>query len=99
MRLDAQEMLRDVYASADRHPAAVALADWYRWADADDVAEANRVARTLRVWEPELLAYFDDRLTNGATEGTNRIIKAVKRQGFGYTNSENYRHRILYRCA
>ena len=99
MRLDAQEMLRDVYASADRHAAAAALADWYRWADADDVAEANRVARTLRVWEPELLAYFDDRLTNGATEGTNRIIKAVKRQGFGYTNPENYRHRILYRCA
>ena len=33
------------------------------------------------------------------TEGTNRIIKAVKRQGFGYTNPENYRTRVLYRCA
>ena len=46
-----------------------------------------------------LLAYFDERLTNGPTEGVNRIIKAVKRQGFGYTNADNYRIRVLYRCA
>ena len=64
-----------------------------------DVAETNRLARTLRTWQSELLAYFDSRLTNGPTEGTNRIIKAIKRQGFGYTNAENYRYRVLYRCA
>ena len=27
------------------------------------------------------------------------LIKAVKRQGFGYTNANNYRIRVLYRCA
>ena len=64
-----------------------------------DVAETNRLAKTLRSWEPELLAYFDTGLTNGPTEGINRIIKAVKRQGFGYTNADNYRIRVLYRCA
>ena len=94
-----KEMLRDVYASADRHTAAAALADWYHHAGAYDIAETNRLARTLRSWETELLAYFDGRLTNGPTEGTNRIIKAVKRQGFGYTNPDNYRWRVLYRCA
>ena len=46
-----------------------------------------------------MLAYFDERLTNGPTEGINRIIRAVKRQGFGYTNADNYRLRVLYRCA
>ena len=94
-----KEMLRDVYASADRHAAEAALADWHTCAGAYDVAETNRLARTLRAWEPGLLAYFDERLTNGPTEGTNRIIKAVKRQGFGYTNPQNYRWRVLYRCA
>ena len=94
-----KEMLRDVYASADRHAAEAALADWHTWAGAYDIAETNRLARTLRAWEPELLAYFGSRLTNGPTEGTNRIIKAVKRQGFGYTSPQNYRLRVLYRCA
>ena len=92
-------MLRDIYASADRHAAEAALADWHTWAGAYDVAETNCLARTLRAWEAELLAYFDERLTNGLTEGTNRIIKAVKRQGVGYTNPQNYRWRVLYRCA
>ena len=94
-----KEMLADLYTSADRPAAEAALADWHHHAGAFDVAETNRLARTLRAWEPELLAYFDRRLTNGPTEGTNRIIKAVKRQGFGYTNTENYRWRVLYRCA
>ena len=94
-----KETLRDVYRSPDRPAAEAALADWHRWADDYDIAETNRLAKTLRAWEPELLAYFDTRLTNGPTEGVNRIIKAVKRQGFGYTNTENYRLRVLYRCA
>ena len=94
-----KEMLADLYTSADRPTADAALADWHHHAAAFDVAETNRLARTLRVWQPELLAYFDRQLTNGPTEGTNRIIKAVKRQGFGYTNTENYRHLVLYRFA
>ena len=56
-------MLRDVYASADRHAAEAALADWHTCAGAYDVVETNRLARTLRSWETELLAYFDERLT------------------------------------
>ena len=85
--------------SADRAAAEAALADWYHHAGDFDVAETNRLALTLRAWEAELLAYFDEPLTNGPTEGTNRIIKAVKRHGFGYTNADNYRLRVLYRCA
>ena len=94
-----KETLADLYSNTDRRTGETALADWHHHAAAFDIAETNRLARTLRAWEPELLAYFDRRLTNGPTEGTNRIIKAVKRQGFGYTNAENYRWRVLYRCA
>ena len=94
-----KEMLRDFYRSAERAAAEAALIDWHRCAGDYDIAETNRLAKTLRAWQPELLAYFDTRLTNGPTEGVNRIIKAVKRQGFAYTNTDNYRLRVLYRCA
>ena len=96
--MDAQGDAPRPLHQADGVAAEAALADWYHHADAVDVSETNRLARTLRSWEPELLAYFDERLTNGPTEGINRIIKAVKRQGFGYTNADNYRLRVLYRC-
>ncbi len=68
------EMLADLYANTDRPAAEADLVDSHHHADAFDVAEKNRLARTLRTWQPELLAYFDD----GPTEGTNRIIKAVE---------------------
>lgn len=79
-------MLRGVYHLASRDDAEAALEDWHRWAGTYDVAETNRLAKTLRSWEPEILAFFDTRLTNGPTEGRNLIVKQVKRQGFGYRN-------------
>ena len=94
-----KEMLRAFYRSADRAAAETALVAWHRCAGDYDIAETNRLAHTLRAWQPELLAYFDTRLTNGPTEGVNRIIKAVKRQGFAYTNTDNYRLRVLHRCT
>ena len=33
------------------------------------------------------------------THVSAKPLKAVKRQGFGYTNADNYRIRVLYRCA
>ena len=86
MRLDAQRDAPRRLCQCRPPRRRTALADWHTWAGAYDIAETNRLARTLRSWEPELLAYFDSRLTNGPTEGTNRVIKAVKRQGFGYTS-------------
>lgn len=94
-----KEMLRDLYDADTRADAEAALDDWHRWAQVYDVAECNRLAKTLRAWQPELLAFFDTRLTNGRTEGRNLIVKQVKRQGFGYRNPDNYRLRVLYRCA
>ena len=40
----------------DLAPHATRVADRFPW---------RRLARTLSAWEPELRAYFDDRLTNG----------------------------------
>ena len=69
-----KEMLRDVYASADR-AAEAALVHWHHHAGAFDVAETNRLAKTLRSWEPELLAYFDTGLTNGPPKASTGSSK------------------------
>jgi transposase len=71
---------------------------WYGFVAEHPVPELVRLATTISAWQDEFLAYFATKATNGRTEGTNRIIKHVKRLGFGYTNTENYRPRILYRC-
>ena len=60
--------------------------------------ELHRLARTLDVWRPELLAYWTvtgRRGSNGPTEATNCLIKKVKRTGHGFRNFSNYRLRLL----
>ncbi len=95
-----KETLRDIYADGqDRDHAHRLLVDWYQLVADYDVAEFIRLARTLSQWEDQFLTYFETRLTNGRTEARNLVIKQVKRTGYGFTNFDNYRLRVLHRCS
>jgi transposase len=63
------------------------------------VPELERLARAITRWEVPILRWHRTRLTNAATEGTNLIIKNIKRLGFGFRNFDNYRLRLLLRCG
>src|SRR6266511_5755516 len=51
-----KELLRAVYA-ADLADARAALDRFYRWADGVRIPELSRLARTVRTWEAEILAF------------------------------------------
>jgi transposase len=63
------------------------------------VPELERLARTMARWETPILRWHTTLLTNAATEGTNLVIKNIKRLGFGFRNFDNYRLRLLLRCG
>jgi transposase len=64
------------------------------------VAELSRLARTVRAWETEILAFHTAAgCTNGPTEAMNLLIKKVKRVGHGFRNFDNYRLRLLLHCG
>ncbi|WP_435822541.1 transposase [Microbispora bryophytorum] len=46
---------------------------------------------------PELLAFIQTGITNAGSESTNRVIKTVTRDAYGFRNPENQRLRT--RCA
>jgi transposase len=95
-----KELLRAVYAAGDLTDARAALARFYRWADGVGVAELSRLARTVRAWEAEILAFHaTDGCSNGATEAMNLLIKKIKRVGHGFRNFTNYRLRLLLHCG
>jgi transposase len=95
-----KELLRAVYAAADLADARAALDRFYRWADSVGVPELSRLARTVRAWEAEILAFHTtDGCSNGPTEAMNLRIKKVKRVGHGFRNFTNYRLRLLLHCG
>jgi transposase len=95
-----KELLRAVYAASDLARARAALERFYRWADGVGVAELSRLARTVRAWEAEILAFHaTGGCSNGSTEALNLLIKKVKRVGHGFRNFSNYRLRLLLHCG
>ena len=51
--------------------------------------------QTIKRWIGEILAYFDNRTTQGAVEGINQKIKLIKRRAYGLSNFDNFRRRVL----
>ena len=95
-----KELLRAVYAAADPVAARAALERFYLWTDGVNVAELSRLARTVKAWEAEILAWHaTEGCSNGPTEAVNLLIKKVKRVGHGFRNFANYRLRLLLHCG
>ena len=95
----AKELLREVYDAHTVFEARRRLVEFYEVCDSADVVELTRLAKTIRRWEIPLLRWHTTKLTTAAVEGTNLIIKNIKRLGSGFTNFENYRLRLLLRCG
>jgi transposase len=95
----AKELLRETYLANNAFDARRRLAVFYGYCTSSDVPELERLARTIARWEVPILRWHRTRLTNAATEGTNLVVKNIKRLGFGFRNFENYRLRLLLRCG
>jgi transposase len=95
----AKELLRDTYLAGDALEARRRLVVFYDHCATSEVPELERLARTIARWEIPILRWHRTRLTNAATEGTNLVIKNIKRLGFGFRNFDNYRLRLLLRCG
>jgi transposase len=61
------------------------------------VPELERLAATVETWWPQILAFLHTGITNAGSEGTNRVIKTVARDAYGFRNPHNQRLRT--RCA
>ena len=72
----------------------------YRWCDGVQLLELSRLARTVRAWQTEILAWhLTAGCSNGPTEAVTLLIKQVKRVGHGFRNFANYRLRLLLHCG
>jgi transposase len=95
-----KELLRAVYAASDLAHARAALDRFYHWTDGVQLPELSRLARTVKAWEAEILAFHaTGGCSNGPTEALNLLIKKVKRVGHGFRNFSNYRLRLLLHCG
>ena len=64
-----------------------------------EIAQLRRLAWTVHAWQPSIIEGLITGISNGRTEGYNRIVKHVGRTAFGFRNTENHKRRIRFACT
>lgn len=72
---------------------------WYRLVRESKLRPFLKFAKTLRKYRDHVENYIKSKLTTAVSEGLNNKIKVLKRMGYGYTNEESFKHKILQRCG
>ena len=87
-----KEEFRDVFETSNNWVEGLfSLADWLKNAQ-EYFPESSG---TIRRWLGEIIAYFDNRTTQGVVEGINNELKLIKRRGYGFRNFDNFSLRCL----
>jgi transposase len=94
---NAKEDLLDLLAPARTHPDRAVISHrltrFYIARAESGLAELERLATTVQARWPEILAFIQTGVTNAGSEGTNRVIKTIARDAYGFRNPANQRPR------
>ena len=100
----AKEMLRHLLKLAGTEP------DWAQvWqrltdfqmfcADHLDIRQIRRLAQTVDDWRSSIIEGIFTGISNGRSEGYNRLVKHIGRIAFGFRNPANQKRRIRFACT
>jgi transposase len=90
-----KEDLAELWEQEDQQEAAKFLMDWILRAESTGIRILRTFARTLRFHAWGILAWYDYNISTGPLEGTNNKIKTMKRQAYGFRDSEFLKLKIL----
>jgi transposase len=98
-----KEMLRQLLGLAGTDPDRSLiwghLTDFYMHCADSEIHQLRRLAWTVNAWQPSIIQGILTGISNGRTEGYNRIVKHVGRIAFGFRNTENQKRRIRFACT
>lgn len=72
------------------------LGQWYRLDGQSKAPEIHRFARTLRLHEDGLVNRVLHKISSGAVEGINNMIKTLRRKAYGFRDTEYFFLRVMF---
>lgn len=90
-----KEELRQFWEQDGKCSAETFLIDWMRRAEASGIKKLKDFAHTIAAHRQGILAWYDDRISTGPLEGTNNKIKTMKRQAYGFRDTEFLKLKIM----
>jgi transposase len=89
-----KEDIRQFWNQSDKKAAEGFLQDWIDRAAVSGIGMLINFAKTLKRHWQGLISYYDYPISTGPLEGTNNKIKTMKRQAYGYRDSEFFKLKI-----
>lgn len=83
--LGIHQKLRALYRLRDFEEALSHLADWESEVLASGLEPFRKLLDSIWNWLPEIMNRFVARISNAKTEGKNNQVRAMNKQGFGYS--------------
>ena len=90
-----KEELNEIWEQDDEEAAQALLMDWITYAESTGIRMLHQFARSLRFHARGILAYYDYPISTGPLEGTNNKITPMKRQAYGFRDTEFLKLKIL----
>lgn len=94
-----KEALRTLWTYKRIPAAARFFRRWFHWARCSRLEPVRKAAATLKRHVDGILRYCQHSITNGATEGLNSKIMAIKRKACGFRNPRNFQTAIYFHCG
>lgn len=85
LAISLHQKLRALYRCRDFEEGLTLLADWEKEVLATDLEPFHRLLKTVWNWLPEIMNRFICKISNAKTEGKNNQLRAMNKQGFGYS--------------
>jgi transposase len=90
-----KEYLRQIWKQPNKILAGECLDDWVVKAKSSGIRMLIHFANTLLLYRRGILACYDYPVSTGPLEGTNNKIKTLKRQAYGFRDTEFFKLKIL----
>lgn len=90
-----KEELREIWCQIDKQSAERQLMDWVHKARSTTIEVLKKMAATLLAHRFGILAWYDHHISTGKVEGINNKIKTMKRQAYGYRDTEFFKLSVL----
>jgi transposase len=72
---------------------------WYFWASHSRLAPMIEVAHLIKRHLPNVLTYFQHRITNAVAEGLNSKIATIQKRACGFRNRDNFKTAVYFHCG
>jgi len=94
-----KEALRELWDCRHARDAIAFWKRWYFWATHSRLQPMIAAAKMIASHLPNVLTYFEHRISNAMAEGLNSKVATIQKRACGYRNPSHFKVAVYFHCG